>query len=437
MWIRRYFELQSILALGDCSTATAPRKIKASGFFVLSLRVALISLGRNGLRSGLTVLSIAIGMAAVICTAALGGAGVEQVRQQIDALGENFVWIRAGSVRPPGGASTGFGGAQTMTPDDATAIEQFVPEIASCSPVVQGRQQIGTPGRNWNTRYQGVLPAFFGIRNRVPEGGQLFTDDDQRMAERVVVLGASAAEQLFDQNDPVGARIRINGFPFTVVGVLARKGVGTGGLDRDDVAFMPLATVERYIDGRDRVSDIMCAVQRPNQIDAAESAIADLLRERHGIDEGKSDDFRIQRPLDVLSMRAASANTLSRLLIGIGAVSLVIGGVGILNIMLVSVAERRREIGIRLAIGARAADIQRQFLLEAATLGLVGAGAGIALGWVAALAFSRAFDWPIFLSASVALWAAVAALAASIAFGYFPAHLASNLDPLEVMRTET
>ncbi len=404
---------------------------------MVSLRVALISLGRNRLRSTLTVLSIAIGMAAIVCTAALGGAGVEQVRQQLDALGENFVWIRAGSVRTPSGARTGSGGAQTMTPEDAAAIEQIVPQVASCSPVVQGRQQIATVGRNWNTRYQGVLPAFFAIRNRVPERGQLFTDYDQGHAERVVVLGASAAEQLFDEADPVGAHIRINGFPFTVVGVLARKGSGTGGLDRDDVAFIPLATVERNIDGRDRVSDIMCAVYRPSQTDAAETGITALLRERHRLDDEESDDFRIQRPIDMLNMRAASANTLSRLLVGIGAVSLVIGGVGILNIMLVSVTERRREIGIRLAIGARTSDIQRQFLIEAAALGLAGAAAGIALGWAAALAFSSAFDWMIFLSPSVAIWAAAAALGASMVFGYFPAHLASNLDPLEVMRTET
>jgi putative ABC transport system permease protein len=181
----------------------------------------------------------------------------------------------------------------------------------------------------------------------------------------------------------------------------------------------------------------MCAVHHPSQTDAAEAAITDLLRERHRLDEEESDDFRIQRPIDVLNMRAASANTLSRLLVGIGAVSLVIGGVGILNIMLVSVTERRREIGIRLAIGARTRHIQRQFLIEAATLGLAGAAAGIALGWVAALGFSTAFDWPIFLSASTAVWAAIAALGASVIFGYFPAHLASNLDPLEVMRTET
>lgn len=402
------------------------------------LRIALTALARHGLRSTLTVLSIAIGMAAIVCTAALGEAGVVQVRRQMDALGQNFVWIRAGSVRPPGGARTGFGGAQTLTPDDAAAIEQTIPDIDRCSPVVQGRQQIATIGRNWNTRYQGVLPAFFAIRNRVPAGGQLFTDYDQAHAERVVVLGASAAEQLFDDaTAAVGARIRINGFPFTVIGVLDRKGVGTGGLDRDDVAFIPLATVERNIDGRDRVSDIMCAVFHPDQSARAETAISDLLRLRHRLDDDEPDDFQIQHPIEALSVRAASASTLSRLLVGIGAVSLVIGGVGILNIMLVSVTERRREIGVRLAIGARTRDIRRQFLIEAATLGLVGAGAGIALGWMAAWSFSVGFGWPIAPSASIAAWAAVAALAASIVFGYFPAHLASNLDPLEVMRTET
>jgi len=403
---------------------------------VITLRVALVALARNRLRSSLTILSIAIGMAAVVCTAALGRAGVVQVRGQIDAIGENFVWIRAGSVRA-NGVHTGFGGVQTMTPDDATAIEEQVPEMAMCSPVVQGRQQIGRAGANWNTRYQGVLPSFFTIRDRVTERGQLFTDYDQGHATRVLVLGASAAEQLFGQDDPIGQAVRMNGFPFTVVGVLARKGTTAGGLDRDDVAFLPLATLERNIDGRDRVSDIMCAAKQPEATARAERGITAVLRDRHRLDDlDAPDDFQIQRPVDALNLRASSADTLARLLTGIGAVALIIGGVGILNIMLVSVAERRREIGIRLAIGARTSDIRRQFLIEASALGIAGAAAGIALGWASALTFSAQLGWPIDLSPSIAAWAAVAALAASIAFGYFPAHLASNLDPLEVMRTE-
>ncbi len=405
---------------------------------LVTLRIALIALGRNRLRSALTILSIAVGLAAIVCTAALGRAGVVQVRQQIDAVGENFVWIRAGSVRTNTGVRTGFGGAQTLTPDDAAAIEDLVPEIAMCSPVVQGRQQIGRAGHNWNTRYQGVLPAFFTIRNRVTDRGQLFTDYDQGHAARVLVLGASAAQQLFGEDDPVGQPVRMNGFPFTVVGVLGRKGTSAGGLDRDDVAFLPLATVERDIDGRDRVSDIMCAASQPAATPRAERAITAVLRDRHRLDDDDApDDFQIQRPVDALNLRASSADTLARLLTGIGAVALVIGGVGILNIMLVSVAERRREIGIRLAVGARTRDIRRQFLIEASVLGLAGAAAGIALGWVAALSFSAQFGWLIDLSPSIAVWAAVAAIAASLAFGYFPAHLASNLDPLEVMRTET
>ena len=405
---------------------------------MITVRVALTALARHQLRSALTILSIAIGMAAVVCTAALGRAGVVRVRAQIDAVGENFVWIRAGSVRGPSGAHTGFGGAQTMTPGDATAIEDLVPEIAMCSPIVQGREQIGRAGHNWNTRYQGVLPSFFAIRDRTAERGQLFTEYDQGHAARVLVLGASAAEQLFGDDDPVGQPVRMNGFPFVVIGVLGRKGTTGGGLDRDDVAFVPLATVERDLDGRDRVSDIMCAARLPEATDRAEISIRTVLRDRHHLDdEDAPDDFLIQRPVDALTLRASSADTLARLLTGIGAVALVIGGVGILNIMLVSVAERRREIGIRLAIGARTRDIRRQFLIEASALGLAGAGAGIGLGWAIALAMSARFAWPISLDPSIALWAAVAALTASIVFGYFPAHLASNLDPLEVMRTET
>jgi putative ABC transport system permease protein len=399
------------------------------------VRLVFTSLFRHSLRTTLTILGVSIGIAAVICTAAIGAAGTVRVQEQIDALGEDFLWIRAGS-RTMAGVRTGFGGAQSLVPDDADAIEAAVPDVIACSPQVGGREQIVAGGRNWNTRYQGVYPSFFTIRKRTLAAGAWFTDYELRTAARVLVLGRAVSERLFGEDNPVGRIVRMGRFPFQIIGVLDARGTSRGGVDRDDAVFVPLTTAKKTLDRRDAVSDIMCAVRSPEAMMRAEAEVASLLRVRHRLAADEPDDFQIQRPIETLQMRADSARAMTAMLTAIGAVSLVVGGVGIMNIMLVAVTERKREIGIRLAIGARARDVRWQFLLEAAAIGLVGGVSGVAIGWGAAHVFSQNFGWPTVILPEVVATAVATAVGAGLIFGYYPAHRASNLDPMEAIRTE-
>jgi putative ABC transport system permease protein len=402
----------------------------------LNIRLAWSSLLRNRLRTALCVIAIGIGIGAVICTASLGEAGAARVQAQMDALGEDFLWIRAGSQNV-GGVRTGSGGVRTLTAEDAAALRAAIPDIRECSPVMSGREQILTAGRNWNTRYQGVTPAFFQVRRRSVQAGVLFSAQDAADRARVVVLGPAVAERLFGNDNPVGQTVRLNRFPFKVLGVLAPRGSDRGGVDRDDVIFVPLRTAVRTLDRRTWVTDIMCGVLSPDHMPAAEAQAASLLRVRHEIAPDEPDDFQIERPLDSLAMRAATADTMAMLLVSIGTVSLVVGGVGIMNIMLVSVAERRREIGVRLAIGARVRDIRGQFLLEAVLLGVLGGGVGIVTGWAGAWLLSTGFNWPAVITMESTAAAALTAIGAALIFGYYPAHRASNLDPMAAIRAES
>ncbi len=398
------------------------------------LRMVFASLLRNRMRTGLTILGVGIGIAAVICTAALGEAGADRVQRQIDALGQDLLWIRNGS-RNLGGVRTGYGGRQRLSPEDASAVTANVSSVTACSPEVQGRTQIIGTGTNWNTRYQGVWPSYFEVRHRTPLAGVVFTSVDLDRAARVVVLGERVATQLFGDENPVGRTVRMNGFPFQVTGVLASKGTGGGGLDRDDAVFVPLTTAARSFNRRARVNDILCTVD-PAALSLAQSQVVTLLRMRHRLDPDEPDDFQIQQPVQFLEMRAQSARTMRLMLTAIGAVSLVVGGVGIMNIMLVSVTERRREIGVRMAIGARVRDIRWQFLAEAAALGLVGGCLGVVLGWSGAAILSSQFDWPTIVSSDVVALATACAVGSGLAFGYLPAHRASRLDPIEAIRVE-
>ena len=398
------------------------------------LRMVFASLLRNRMRTGLTILGVGIGIAAVICTAAIGEAGAARVQKQIDALGEDLLWVRNGS-RNLGGVRTGFGGIQRLTPEDATAMTADIPSVSACSPEVQGRTQIIASGQNWNTRYQGVWPAYFDIRHRTPLAGVVFTNLDLDRSARVVVLGERVATELFEDQNPIGQTVRMNGFPFQVTGVLASKGTGGGGIDRDDAVWVPLTTAARSFNRRARVNDILCMVD-PRRLSLAQTRVTDLLRARHHLEADEPDDFQIQQPVQFLQMRAQAAHTLTAMLTAIGAVSLVVGGVGIMNIMLVSVTERRREIGVRMAIGARVRDIRWQFLAEAAALGLIGGVVGVGLGWTAATVLSNEFDWPTIVTADVVALAAASAIASGLAFGYLPAHRASRLDPIDAIRME-
>ncbi len=398
-------------------------------------QLVLTALTKHRLRTGLTVLGVSIGIAAVICTAALGAASVARIDAQIDALGEDFVWIRAGSQNV-GGARTGFGGVRTLTRGDAIAIAEEVPEIDACSAQVSGRTQVIAAGQNWNTRYQGVTAAFFDIRRRNLLGGTFFTPEDVVEGTRVLVLGPSVASRLFGNANPMGRTVRLGRFPYEVVGVVESKGVGRGAVDRDDTIFVPISTAQRNIDRRDWVTDIMCSVTSPDAVDRAERGIVTLLQARHELTPGEPDDFQIQRPLVALELRANTARTMGWILTAIGAVSLVVGGVGIMNILLVAVSERRREIGLRLALGARIRDVRRQFLSEAVAVGLLGGLAGVVLGWLGAEVLARAFGWPTLVSTDTVAFAVVLAVGAAVAFGYYPAHRASQLDPIDALRAE-
>ena len=401
---------------------------------VRTLRLAISSLERHRLRTLLTVLGIGIGIAAVICTAALGTASTARIQSQIDAVGEDFLWIRAGSLNL-GGVRTGAGAARTLTADDAVALVGQVPEITKCSPISSGREQLVSGGVNWNTRYQGVLPSFFEIRRRTPVAGTLFTAADVASAARVAVLGSGVAERMF-QSNPIGRTIRMGRFPFQVIGVLSSRGTERSGGDRDDVVFVPFSTANRNFDRRTWVSDIMCAVQPAERMASAEVQAATLLRIRHNVRLGERDDFEIQHPIEIIELRANTLATMGRLLVGIAAISLIVGGVGIMNIMLVSVAERKREIGIRLALGARIRDIRSQFLLEAAALGLIGGGCGIGFGFVGAWVLRGAFGWSAAVSPETAVGATLAAVGTALVFGWLPAHRASALDPIDAIRVE-
>jgi putative ABC transport system permease protein len=399
------------------------------------LRVVVSSLLKNRMRTMLTILGIGIGIAAVICTSALGTAGSIRVQQQMDALGENFLWIRAGS-RNVAGVRTGGGNARTLLPEDAEAMVHSIPEITACSPQVQGREQLIAGNRNWNTRYQGVYPSYFEIRMRTFAAGVGFAEADLAAAERVLVLGSAVSERLFGEENPVGRTVRMGRFPFQIIGVLASRGSTRGGVDRDDAVFVPLTTAKASLDRRDSVSDIMCAVASPDQMTRAEVQATALLRLRHKLGDDEPDDFEIQRPIETLALRAQSARTMTLMLTAIGAVSLVVGGVGIMNIMLVSVTERKREIGVRLAIGARVRDIRAQFLLEAGVIGLIGGIVGIGVGWAAARVMSHQLEWPTVILPDVVATAVAAAVGAGLIFGYYPAHRASSLDPIEAIRLE-
>jgi putative ABC transport system permease protein len=403
---------------------------------VTTSRIAFTSLLRNRLRTVLTLIAVGIGIAAVMTTAALGAAATDRVDEQISAVGEDFLWIRAGN-RTMAGVRTGFGGARTLTAADSAAIAAEVAEIRQCSPQMSAREQVITAGQNWNTRYQGVLPAFFDIRRRTLLAGTFFSDADVQAHARVLVLGAAVAERLFEDVNPIGHVIRLGRFPFRVIGVLENRGIGRDGVDRDDAVFVPLTTAVSVLDRRTWVTDIMCSVQAPQAMNQAEAHVAVLLRERHGLMADAPDDFQIQKPLEVLQLRAQQASTMGLLLTAIGGVSLIVGGVGIMNIMLVSVAERKREIGIRLAIGARVRQVRLQFLLEAAILGLLGGVAGVVLGWLASHVLSTGFGWPTRVSPDVLLLSVAAAIGAGVIFGYYPAYRASNADPIDAMRAES
>jgi putative ABC transport system permease protein len=399
------------------------------------LRSALWSLLRNKMRSSLTVLGIMIGIAAVICVVAIGKAGQSRVEQQMENLGDSFVWVEAGG-RAVNGVRTGTHGTSSLTMADVVAIRSQAPLIKAASPNVDGSIQVIYGNQNWFTRYRGVSPEFFDIKRWFPEEGAVFTSDDVDRAADVCVVGRTVREQLFGAEGPIGKVIRVNNIPCTVVAVLQPKGLSGSGQDQDDIVILPYSTAQKKISGITWLDDILCSAVSQDAVKVAGQEVAALLRDRHHLRSDEADDFNVRNPEDVIQAQLEASRTLTILLVAIASISLVVGGIGIMNVMLVSVTERTREIGVRVAVGATEGAIQLQFLGESVLLSVVGGTAGVLLGVVASFVVGRTLQWPMQMSTEAILIAALFSVGVGVFFGYYPARKASLLDPIEALRYE-
>ena len=399
------------------------------------IRLALRALARNKMRTLLTMLGIIIGVGAVICTVAIGQGAGNQVQAQIQNLGTNLVMVFAGSVNT-GGVRMGSQATKTLTDDDAQAILQHVPNITAVSPSIISTVQVVNAGQNWATRVQGVSADYLDLRSWPLVEGSNFTSRDVEDAGDVCIIGKTVATQLFGDDDPVGSTIRIKNIPFRVLGLLESKGQNSFGQDQDDTLFAPYTTVQKKIAGISWVQMINAGVDSQSDMPTAQKQIASLLRQRHHLRPTEDDDFIIRSPDELAQAADATSRILTLLLGSIASVSLLVGGIGIMNIMLVSVTERTREIGVRMAVGATEEDVQHQFLSEALVLSSLGGFIGIVLGIIGSILVSRALKWPTMVSPVSVVVAAVFSVAVGIFFGYYPARKAAHMDPIEALRYE-
>ncbi len=400
------------------------------------IRVALRALARNKMRTILTMLGIIIGVGAVICTVAIGQGAGQQVQDQIKSLGDNMIMVMAGSVNQ-GGVRLGGGATKTLTAQDGDAIRNDVPNVIAESPSVGANAQMVNGNQNWSTRIQGVSPDYFTIRSWPVSEGSEFTQRDVTLASDVCVIGQTVADQLFTGGaDPVGALIRINNLPFTVIGVLVKKGQSSFGQDQDDTVIMPYTTVQKKISGISWVQQIQVSVANENDIEGAISSMSSLLRQRHKLRPTEDDDFIIRSPDELAQASAQTSQILTYLLGSVASVSLLVGGIGIMNIMLVSVTERTREIGVRMAVGATEQDVKMQFLSEAMVLSFLGGSVGIVLGVIASAIISNVLQWTTLVSTTSIIVAVFFSAGVGVFFGYYPASKAAQLDPIEALRYE-
>jgi len=395
------------------------------------MRVALRALARNKMRTALTMLGIIIGVGAVICTVAIGEGASDQVQEQIRNLGDNIVFIAAGSVNQ-GGVRMGSSATKTLTLADARAILQQIPMVSKLSPGVGARVQVVYGNQNWNTTVRGVSPEYLEIRRWPVESGSSFSQRDVDSAANVYLIGKTVVENLFGSEDPVGKTIRVQNLPFRVIGVLSSKGESPFGQD-DDNLTMPFTTVQKKIAGIDWLHFIMCSANSLEAIHAAQQQIAGLLRERHRLRPDADDDFIIRSPTDLATAQAQAGRIFTLLLASIASVSLLVGGIGIMNIMLVSVTERTREIGVRIAVGATEQDVQLQFLSEALVLSMLGGAVGMLLGVFASVAVSSMLRWPTLVPPQAIVITVLFAAGVGVFFGYYPARKAARLDPIEAL----
>jgi putative ABC transport system permease protein len=405
--------------------------------FIAIVRVAVRALNRNKLRTALTMLGIIIGVGAVIALVSIGQGAQAMIQNQINGMGTNMMFIMPGNVFF-GGASLGAGAASTLTEEDVEAMLSEIPTIAAASPIVRASGQMVFGNQNWFSQMQGTNEKFPQIRNWKVERGEFFTDLDVRSANRVIVLGTTVADKLFPGVDPVGQMVRVRNLPFRVVGVLVAKGQSMVGQDQDDTAVVPYTTAQRKLLGQQipSISQAMISAITPEASAITETQVAALLRQRHHIQSGQTDDFMVRNMTDVAQTSAQVTTLLTVLLGSIAAISLIVGGIGIMNIMLVSVTERTREIGIRMAVGARPNYIRLQFLTESLVLSLVGGLIGVIIGGSLAALIAHVLGWPTLVSALSILISFVFATAIGIFFGYYPAHKAAALDPIEALRYE-
>jgi putative ABC transport system permease protein len=398
-------------------------------------RIALKALWQNTLRTGLTMLGIIIGVGAVICVVAIGEGASATVERAIRNIGANMIWVEAGGVSR-NGVRTGAYGTSRLSVGDFEAIRDRVPLVTNVSPNVDARVQLVHGNQNWNTTIRGVLPTYLAMRDWNVTRGAAFTDLDADRANLVCVLGQIVVDQLFGSQDPIGETIRVKDQVCVVVGVLEVKGQSATGQDQDDTLLMPYTTAMKKIMGQTWLDDIMSSAMSAAVADQAETDIAALLRERHHIRPGTDDDFNLRHPTEIAQAVKQSTQTMEALLAAIASVSLVVGGIGIMNIMLVSVTERTREIGLRLAVGARGRDVLAQFLVEAVLLSLIGGAIGIAIGTFGARTIASSFQWPTRVSSNAVAIAFGFSAMIGIFFGYYPALQAARLDPIEALRFE-
>ncbi len=396
------------------------------------IKVALRALLRNTMRSILTALGIIIGVGAVIAMVSIGNGAKAQVEAQVASLGQNVITVFSGSMSS-GGMRGGWGSAPTLTVEDAEAIEREVTGIVGVSPEVRDRNQVLANGLNWNTSVNGESPDYPDIRSWKIASGSMFSEQDVRSVAKVCVIGKTVADQLFANSDPVGQTLRIRNIPFKILGVLDAKGFNLFGQDQDDAVLVPYTSHMKRLSRRTNISSILIQAASADVIDKVQKDITEVLTQRR---KGREADFTVRNQVELAQTATATTQTMTLLLAAIASVSLLVGGIGIMNIMLVSVTERTREIGIRLAIGAHGSDVLMQFLIEATILSSLGGVIGILLGIGSSQLVSHLNGWPVLVSTASVVIAFVFSAAVGMFFGFYPARKAAQLDPIDALRYE-
>jgi putative ABC transport system permease protein len=405
--------------------------------FLMTFRIAFRALARNKMRSALTMLGIIIGVGAVIATVSIGQGAQASIQEQISSMGTNMLTVFSGSMNMGGVRSgTGATSTNTFTVEDLEAIKREIPTVAMVSPSVGASAQLVFGNQNWNARVQGVSEDYPKIRKWQIQSGEFISEADVRTAARVVVLGQTIVDNLFPGIDPIGQMLRVRELPFRVIGVMARRGMDAGGRDQDDTLFAPYTTVQKKLLSITHIQMANISAISPAATDTAQEQITELLRQRHKLGPNQENDFMVRNMTDVAETANETNRIMTLLLASIASVSLLVGGIGIMNIMLVSVTERTREIGIRMAIGARSSAVRTQFLIESVVLSVTGGTLGILIGMLCSYLIPMIVGWPTLVPVVWILISVIFSATIGIFFGYYPARKAAGLDPIEALRYE-